>query len=91
MFVMAIMRHSQQNYSVFVPVVKEEMSFKAISIVALVAILFHGVFGKFDSHELNSWSSGSGANFINKVRTTYLKLCVRCFLRSAYVSFIKTS
>ena len=33
----------------------------------------------------------SGANFINKVRTIYLKLCVRCFLRSAYVSFIKTS
>ena len=33
----------------------------------------------------------SGANFINKDRTTYLKLCVRCFLRSAYVSFIKTS
>ena len=33
----------------------------------------------------------SGANFINKVRKTYLKLCVRCFLRSAYVSFIKTS
>ena len=32
-----------------------------------------------------------GANFINKVRTIYLKLCVRCFLRSAYVSFIKTS
>ena len=37
--------------------------------------------------------SGSrpGANFINRVRTIYLKLCVRCFLRSAYVSFIKTS
>ena len=32
-----------------------------------------------------------GANFINKVRTMYLKLCVRCFLRSAYVSFITTS
>ena len=32
-----------------------------------------------------------GANFINKVRTIYLKLCVRWFLRSAYVSFIKTS
>ena len=32
-----------------------------------------------------------GANFINKVRTIYLKLCVRCFLRIAYVSFIKTS
>ena len=32
-----------------------------------------------------------GANFINKVPTIYLKLCVRCFLRSAYVSFIKTS
>ena len=32
-----------------------------------------------------------GANFINKVRTIYLKLCVRCFLRSAYVSFIKRS
>ena len=59
MFVMAIIRHSQQNYSVFVPVVKEEMSFKAISIVVLVAILFDGLFGKFDSHELNSWSSGS--------------------------------
>ena len=44
---MAIMRHSQRNYSVFVPVVKEEMSFKAISIVALLAILFDGVFGKF--------------------------------------------
>ena len=33
----------------------------------------------------------SGANFINKVCTMYLKLCVRCFLRSAYVSFIKSS
>ena len=28
-----------------------------------------------------------GANFINKDRTIYLKLCVRSFLRSAYVSF----
>ena len=47
MFVMAIMRHSQRDYSVFVPVVKEEMSFKAISIVVLVAMLFDGVSGKF--------------------------------------------
>ena len=37
------------------------------------------------------WLCSPGANFINKVRTIYLKLCVRCFLRSAYVSFIKTS
>ena len=51
---------------------------KIFLFLALVAMLF-------------SQAEPSGANFINKVRTIYLKLCVRCFLRSAYVSFIKTS